>query len=224
MVVASIITGVLVHRIGYYTPLMIIGVCFMSVGAGLLTTLQIDTPTANLIGYQILYGCGLGLSSQAPFLAAQAVLPKADIPIGAALMFFSQLLSGAVFVSVGQNIFENQLLHRLSSVPDFRPEMIQDSGAASLANVPSSLKATVLVAYNESLRQLFQVALIIVCVSLLGALTMEWRSVKKNVVKQEKSNEDDDRKHVEEKSKDAHDGIVKGERSQTDDNECAVTG
>jgi len=48
---ASMLTGVLVHHVGYYAPFMIIGVCVMSVGAGLLTTLQVDTPTANLIGY-----------------------------------------------------------------------------------------------------------------------------------------------------------------------------
>jgi hypothetical protein len=188
MVVASILSGVLVHRVGYYTPFMIAGVCISSVGAGLLTTLQIDTSTPRLVGYQILYGCGLGLSLQVPNLAAQTVLPTADIVIGASLMFFSQLLSGTVFISVGQNIFEIQLLHRLSSVPGFSSEMIQNSGATSLTNVPASLKMTVLVAYNESLRHLFRVGLIMVCLNIFGALAMEWKSTKKNVIKQ-KTNE-----------------------------------
>lgn len=96
-------------------------------------------------------------------------------------MFFSQLLSGAIFVSVGQNIFENQLIQRLSSVPGFSAQMIQNSGATALAaNQPAPIKGTVLVAYNESLRKLFQVGLILACINILGALAMEWRTVKRS--------------------------------------------
>lgn len=213
MTVASISTGVLVHRIGYYTPFMIIGVCIMCVGAGLMTTLQVDTPTANLIGYQILYGCGLGLASQAPSLAAQTVLPKVDVQIGASLMFFSQLLSGAVFVSVGQNVFENQLLQRLSLVPAFSPEMVQNSGATSLTDLPEPLKTTVLLAYNESLRQLFRVSLILACINILGALAMEWRSVKKDVPKQDTQDEEIGLKESEKEHRDPHKDGVNEERS-----------
>ncbi|KAI1412343.1 MFS general substrate transporter [Hypoxylon sp. FL1857] len=186
LVVASMSSGVLVYRIGYYTPFMILGVCFMAVGAGMLNTLQIDTSTAKLVGYQILYGFGLGWVTQVPNLAAQTILPKPDIPIGTSLMFFSQLLSGSIFVSVGQNVLDNQLSQRLSSLPGFSPEMIQSSGITTLTDLSASAKATVLVAYNESLRQVFRVGLIIVCINLLGGLAMEWRSMKKDMTKKEK--------------------------------------
>ncbi|KAL6365796.1 hypothetical protein LRP88_00371 [Fusarium phalaenopsidis] len=184
VVVASLFTGILVKRIGYYTPFMILGVCFMSIGAGLLTTLQVDTSTPKLIGYQILYGWGMGSVSQAPNLAAQTVLTKKDIPIGASLMFFSQLLGGTIFVSVAQNMINNQLLHRLSSVPGFSAENILNSGATSLTNLPPSVRTTVLIAYNESIRTVFRVGLILVCLTMLGALSMEWLSVKKDIGKQ----------------------------------------
>ncbi|KAL1855067.1 hypothetical protein Plec18170_004481 [Paecilomyces lecythidis] len=181
MVIATITAGAFIKRIGYYTPVMIVGICIMSVGAGLLTTLKISTSAAKLVSYQVLYGCGLGLSSQAPSLAAQTVLPKPDIPISVSLMFFSQLLSGAIFVSVGQNIFENQLIQRLASLSGFSAQLIESSGATALTtNLPASIKGTVLVAYNESLRKLFQVGLILSCIHMLGALAMEWRSVKEN--------------------------------------------
>ncbi|KAL2674108.1 hypothetical protein Neosp_012554 [[Neocosmospora] mangrovei] len=192
VVVASLSTGILVKRIGYYTPFMILGVCFMSVGAGLLTTLQIDTSTPKLIGYQILYGWGMGSVSQAPNLAAQTVLTKKDIPIGASLMFFSQLLGGTIFVSVAQNMINNQLLHRLSSVPGFSAENILNSGATSLTHLPPSIKTTVLVAYNESIRTVFRVGLILVCLTMLGALSMEWLSVKKDVGKQKREGGEED--------------------------------
>ncbi|KAK6083123.1 MFS aflatoxin efflux [Seiridium cupressi] len=190
LVAASMSSGFLIHHIGYYTPLMIIGICFMSVGAGLLNTLQINTSAPKLVGYQILYGFGLGATSQVPNLAVQTVLPKSDIPIGSSLMFFSQLLSGAIFVSVGQNVLDNQLTHRLSSVPGFGPDMIQNSGITSLTKFPTSSRAAILDAYNESLRQVFRAGLIIVCLNLFGALAMEWRSMKKDAVKQGVPNKD----------------------------------
>lgn len=189
MVIATILTGVLVHRIGYYTPPMIIGVCFMCVGGGLLTTLQVNSTSAKLVGYQIVYGCGLGLALQAPILAAQTVLPKLDIPVGASLPVFAQLLSGAIFVSVGQNVLNSQLIQRLSSLPGFSAEMIQNSGATSLTNLPASIKPTVVIAYNESLRQVFRVGLILACINILGAVAMEWRNMKENVKKPKKGEE-----------------------------------
>ncbi|KAI8188357.1 Efflux pump aflT [Colletotrichum sp. SAR 10_75] len=184
MVVASLMTGGLIRRTGYYTPFLIVGVCFMSVGAGLLNTLQLDTPSAKWIGYQILYGFGTGCASQVPNIAAQTVLPKKDVPIGTSLMFFSQLLGGAIFISVGQNVLNNQLLERLSSVPGFNSALIESSGATSLTNLPASVKQTVLVGYNESLRVVFRLGLILTCLSILGALAMEWRSVKQNAKKE----------------------------------------
>lgn len=91
MVLASIFSGITTQKIGYYTPYAIAGSCIMSVGAGLLTTLQVDTGEGKWIGYQIIYGFGMGLCFQAPNLAAQTVLPMKDVPMGLALLFFGQL-------------------------------------------------------------------------------------------------------------------------------------
>jgi hypothetical protein len=181
MVVASMSTGILTSKIGYYTPFIIVGTCLLSIGAGLLTTLQVDTGEGKWIGYQILYGFGMGLSFQAPNLAAQTVLPTKDVPIGTSLMFFSQLLGGAIFISVGENILNTQLVERLSSLPNFNVGLVIDNGATTLAaSVPANLLSTVLEAYNESLRKCFQVGLIMTCLTIFGALAMEWRSVKQN--------------------------------------------
>ena len=182
IVVASITTGQLVSRIGYYTPFMIFGVCLTAVGAGLLTTLGIDTSEGKWIGFQIVYGFGLGSCSQAPNMAAQTVLPREDVAIGASLMFFGQQLFGAVFASVGQNVLDNQLANRLAGIPGISPRLIQSTGATELLNlIPADHHAAALEAYNDSLRVCFQVGLIMACLSILGALGMEWRSVKKNL-------------------------------------------
>ncbi|EOO01077.1 putative mfs aflatoxin efflux protein [Phaeoacremonium minimum UCRPA7] len=191
MVVASILSGALINRVGYYTPFMYVGVCMMSVGAGLLYTLEIDTPTAKWVGYQLLYGWGMGTSAQVPNIAAQTVLDKKDIPAGTALLFFAQLLGGTIFVSVGQNVLEGQLLKRFSQIPGLSPEMIENNGATSLVNLPEPIKTTALIAYNESLRHVFLVGLILVCLTSLGAVGIEWRTVKKNLKKSGEKKEEE---------------------------------
>jgi len=149
----------------------------MVIGSGLLITLQVDTGTGKWIGYQVVYGFGMGMCFQAPNLAAQTVLPTKDVPIGIALMFFAQLLGGAVFIAVGENVLANQLLQELTGVPGFDASLVTSSGVTSLINsLPASLRASGLVAYNEALRKVFQVGLIISCLAVLGALGLEWKS------------------------------------------------
>ncbi|RHZ45562.1 putative MFS aflatoxin efflux pump [Aspergillus thermomutatus] len=180
MVVASIFSGITTPKIGYYTPFAIIGSCIMAIGAGLLTTLQISTGQGKWIGYQILYGFGMGMCFQQPNLAAQTVLPRKDVPVGIAVMFFSQLLGAAVFVPVGENVLANQLMLRLSGIPGIDSNIVASGGATSLLSlVPSNLQGTVLMAYNEALRKVFQIGLILACLSILGNASLEWASILK---------------------------------------------
>ena len=180
MVVGSIGGGIVTPRVGYYTPFAIIGSCMSSVGAGLLTTLQVDTGRGKWIGYQVVYGMGMGMSFQVPNLAAQTCLPKVDVPIGLALMLFGQLLGAAVFVAVGENVLGNQLVQRLSGIPGFNPGLVTSGGVTSLlSSLPANLHDTILTAYNEALRKVFEAGLIITCLAVLGAASLEWRSILK---------------------------------------------
>ncbi|PKX96433.1 putative MFS aflatoxin efflux pump [Aspergillus novofumigatus IBT 16806] len=180
MVVASVLTGITTQKIGYYTPFAIIGSCIMAIGAGLLTTLQIHTDHGKWIGYQILYGFGMGMCFQQPNLAAQTVLPRKDVPVGIAVMFFSQLLGAAAFVPVGENVLANQLMMRLSGVPGIDSDIVTSGGATSLLSlVPLDLRGTVLTAYNEALRKVFQIGLIVACLAILGNASLEWVSILK---------------------------------------------
>lgn len=178
LVFGTVSGGFVNSKIGYYTPLAILGSCMMSIGAGLLTTLQVDTIQAKWIGYQVLYGIGLGWCFQVPNLAAQTVLPKADVPIGVALVIFNTLLGATVFVAVGENVFSTQLLQQLSGISGLDSSLITSGGVTSLlGSISPDLQETVLIAYNEALRKVFKVGLIVSCFSVLGAAMLEWKSV-----------------------------------------------
>jgi hypothetical protein len=179
-ILGAISGGIVNQKIGYYTPLAIMGACMMSVGAGLLTILQVDSGAGMWIGYQVLYGLGVGYCFQTPMLAAQTVLPKTDVPMGLALVLFCQLLGASIFISVGENVLANQLLKRLSGIPGFDRELVTSGGATSFLDaLPAGYRAAALSGYNEALRKVFQIGLILACFVVLGVASLEWKSVKK---------------------------------------------
>ncbi len=182
IVVASVAVGVLTTKTGYYTPFLLLGICIAAVGSGLLTTLTVHTTKGQWIGYQVVYGFGLGACFQAPNMAAQTVLPRKEVSIGASLMLFSQTLFGAIFVSVGQNVLDNQLVKRFAraGIKGITSQQVENAGATGLINtLPSQDRTAALVAYNSSLRVVFRVAVVLACLAIIGGLGMEWRSVKK---------------------------------------------
>lgn len=180
LVVAAIGGGQIVARVGYYTPFLYISSVIMPIGAGLLTTLKVDSSEGVWIGYQIVFAFGLGIGMQQASMSAQTVLAKQDVPIGLSLIFFCQMLGGAISISVGQNVLDSHLVTGLTSVvKGLTPEQIVNTGATNLRKVvPPSELHDVLVVYNGALRQVFIVALAFGCLACLGASLVEWRSVK----------------------------------------------
>jgi threonine/homoserine efflux transporter RhtA len=180
-IVGTIGGGFINLAIGYYTPLAIVGACIMSVGSGLLTTLQVDTSFGKWFGFQVIYGLGFGVCFQVPNLAAQTVLPQDDVPTGLALMMFGSLISAAIFVPIGQNVLGNQLVQRLSWITGFDPSLVTSGGVTSLLDaLPENLRATGLYEYNEALRRVFLVSVVPNCLSVIGTAFLEWKSIKKD--------------------------------------------
>ena len=179
LVVASITAGMLTQKTGYYVPQLIACSIIMSIGAGLLTTLKTDTGSGKWIGYQVLYGFGLGLGMQQAGMAAQTCLDKKDVMTGVSLMFFMQGLGGSIFISIGQTVFTHSLVSHLSKAAGLNPSLIVNTGATELRNlVPPQYLDKVLVAYNYALSDTLKVPVACACATILAGLTMEWKSLK----------------------------------------------
>ncbi|KAJ7615231.1 major facilitator superfamily domain-containing protein [Mycena polygramma] len=180
MVISSLIGGAGITVLGYYTPFMVLSSVRMAIGAGLISTFEVNTGHAHWIGYQIIFGLGAGFGSQQPIIAAQTVLSQEDIPTGTSIMIFAQVLGGSVFASVGQNVFTNKLKDQLASlVPSLDPTIVLKVGATSIRDaIDAADLPAVLAVYNNALVSGFYVAVAMACLSLGGALAMEWKSVK----------------------------------------------
>jgi hypothetical protein len=180
LVVMSIVSGGAITAVGYYTPFFYLSTIFMAIGAGLLTTFTTSTNHSKWIGYQVIYGFGVGMGMQQPLICAQTVLPLVDVPVGTAVIMFTQTLGGALFISVAQNVFQNQLVRNLqSTVPNLDPGIVLQVGATSLKNViKKQFYNGVQVAYNRAIVQTWYVSVALACMTVVGAAFIEWKSVK----------------------------------------------
>ncbi|CAG8932599.1 unnamed protein product [Penicillium salamii] len=179
-VIFSILAGVLVTTLGYYTPFMILSSVLMAIGAGLLSTFQPETSSSKWIGYQVIFGAGVGVGMQQALIAVQNSLPPKDIPIATATVMFAQTLGGAVFISVAQNIFTNDLVKNLLHISGVDPARVLDLGATALQNsISEDILPAVIGAYNNALVKAFYVSVAMGAVSIAGACSIKWKTVKR---------------------------------------------
>ncbi|KAL4814990.1 major facilitator superfamily domain-containing protein [Aspergillus spinulosporus] len=195
----SLSGGFFTSLLGYYVPFAYLTVIFMSVGSGLLSTFTISSGSPEWIGYQFLFGAGVGLGLQTAFAAPQCALPIEDIAIGTAIVMFLENLSAAVFVSVGQNVFSNQLKTNVQIyAPSVDAARLIDGGATEVRNLVTdeTVYQAVLRAYNKALTQTFYVGVGLSCIGIVGVVFLQWINVKKGAKKETESQTDQESRDV----------------------------
>jgi predicted MFS family arabinose efflux permease len=179
VVFGSLSSGIIISRVGYYTPFFLLSSVIMPIGAGLITTFTPSTGHAKWIGYQVLFGVGLGFGSQQPLNVVQTVLERSDIATGSALIMFIRFLGSAVFLPVAQNIFINGLVSKLTNLPGISPSAITGSGATDLRNLVSGDDLKTLISdYNAAVVNVFYMVVATCAVTVFGSVLIEWRSLK----------------------------------------------
>jgi MFS family permease len=165
---------------GYYAPFMIATSVLTPIAAGLLTTVTVNTPFVILIVYQAFLGFAAGIGFQGPQTAASRVFAPADQPLGIAAILFAQNFGPALFVPVAQTIFEGRLVAYLEQYfPQVGGTALSNMGLLDLkARVGSKDLGAALVGYDEVVTKTFYLPLALSCVSIIGALGMEWKRVK----------------------------------------------
>jgi hypothetical protein len=143
-----------------------------------------------------MFGAGAGIGFQMPVTAVQTVLKGGDISIGVSLILLVQSLGGAIFLAVGQNVFQNKLVAELAiTAPQVNPGVVLANGVSGITALISRVYGPpavrgVLEAYDRALQQCFLVCIILSCFTLVGAIFMEWKSVKAENTKKPRSDEE----------------------------------
>ncbi|KAL3433976.1 major facilitator superfamily domain-containing protein [Aspergillus tetrazonus] len=134
--VAAVITGVLIGRLGYYLPFAIVGAMLSAVGSGLFSLLSPTTSTVAWAAYQIILGLGRGASTQPTLLAVQNGVAPDDLSTAMAILTFSQTFGGSVFLAVASVIFSEGLKSQIPRyAPGVNPQQVIAAGATGFRDI-----------------------------------------------------------------------------------------
>ncbi|ESZ95129.1 major facilitator superfamily transporter [Sclerotinia borealis F-4128] len=166
---------------GYYTPFVYAASILMSIGTGLLMTVQPQhTSRAKWVGFQILCGAGIGLGEEQGLYMVQTTLPEDDVATGIGIVLFAQTFGGALFVSVAQAVFLENIGKALKTLaPDLDPHSVLDGQSTVLSSSSTpQVSAELQAVYGVAIKEALGVGLILATVSSVGAVLYDWKSLK----------------------------------------------
>lgn len=199
-VVGTISSGIIIAKLGYYAPFFMISTITMSIGAGLFTTFTPTTGHAQWIGYQVLFGLGLGFGTQQPINAVQTILNRSDIATGSAVVLFTRFLGSSIILPVAQNVFARRLLTELTNLPGISPKAVIDGGVTQLRYLASDNDLNLLLSdYNAAIVDVFYMNVATSVLTVFGSVLVEWRSLKEAAAVQQAGSEAKDTKITEER-------------------------
>lgn len=192
LVVFAIIGGIGASTTGYYTPFLILSSIITSIGAGMLTTLEVNSGIGEWFGYQVLLVAGAGIGAQNMMLVASVAVDKTDMPITTSVLTFTQILSAAIFLPISQSVFQNRLITDLGSrISATDAAAIVNAGATGFQDTLSpDILPLALEGYNEALTETFYVGVACSALSIVGTLFMEWLSIKDTEKKEDQKDEE----------------------------------
>ncbi|KAM0235309.1 hypothetical protein ACHAP5_009787 [Fusarium lateritium] len=181
LILAAVSSGVLVQKVGYYLPFASASAVLSAIGFGLASTMGPYTSTATWAGYQVLVGFGRGIGLQMSIIAVQANTTPEVTPIAMAILTFSQVFGGAIFVTAANVIFTHELRNELMArLPNVDTESIINAGAGAVGEVVSrSQLPEVLWSYSKGVRATFLLAVAASCVMFFMSFGMGWKDIRK---------------------------------------------
>jgi len=166
ILVGSIGSGQYMARTGFYRIMPRIGMVVLALAMVLLTQLQPDTPTVQVMGLMALVGIGIGPTMSVGTTAIQNAMPLNMLGVGTAgFTLFRQ-----VGASVGVALFGALFASRLSAeIGGTIPTGAGSLNAAMVAKLPPEVKHLVLSAFTDALHPIFMISA--VCALIAFGLT-----------------------------------------------------
>ena len=130
---------------------LVVGFSIWTISVGLLSTIDVNTSMAKLIGFQLLCGIGAGQTFQTSLVAIQASVKREDMATATGIRNFLRMLGGTLGLAICSVLVNNIVRSHLTG------QGLSDGLIDSILNSPtvtSSLsgaqKAAVLEAYGKS--------------------------------------------------------------------------
>lgn len=172
---AMLAQGFFIGKTGYYWPWYTVGAACALAGNVLLYTVDVDTATAKIYGYEILVGFGTGIFNQAGYAVIHTVVSAADVSFAIPFMMTAQFTGISIALSIAGAVFVNEALDDLAKIlPTFSSSQLNGiiSGTSSdaMQTVPEDLRPAVIEAIVNSLSLVYVPAFVGAALALLLSL------------------------------------------------------
>jgi len=184
VVIVAALSGAVINFTGRYWPFLFFSPLITCIGGGLLYTLDANASNSKMIGYQILFGAGVGGALQNVVIAIQAEYHDNErmIPQATSLVTFAQLVGGVIGICIAGTIFSNQLSKEIAIyAPDLAPDVIQaiKDSVTVVQTLPAAQQTAVIQAYVKALDYVYLIGVPGGAFGSLSALLTANRNIKK---------------------------------------------
>lgn len=168
MLVASIVSGVLISRLGRYRIFPIVGSALVAVAMGLMSQLGIDTPMWQVTAEMIVLGVGLGLIMQILILAAQNAVDPSEVGVATAGSTLFRQIGGSIGLALFGALFASRIAAGLGAqLPGVdAPTAVTP---AAVAMMPPEMRGPFLAVFTDALQMVFLSAAVVSVFAFLMA-------------------------------------------------------
>jgi MFS family permease len=163
VLISSIASGQIVSRVARYRPFPIAGTAVMTLGLGLLATLDVATSIWAVVGYMLVLGLGLGMVMQILVLAVQNAVEHRNLGVATSGTTLFRSIGGSVGVSLFGAIFTTMLIANLAG--HLPLGMTLATSPEAIGTLPPAAKAIYLASFSTALRSTF------LCAAAVGILS-----------------------------------------------------
>jgi EmrB/QacA subfamily drug resistance transporter len=178
LLVASIVSGRLISRLGRYKIFPVIGTALAAIGMFMLSTTKVDTPYWQIALALLVLGLGIGNVMQVLIIAVQNSVNPKDVGVATSGSTFFRSVGGTIGTALFGAVMTARLASELSSnLPAGSGSEAQISGITSamsnIAALPDTIRPIVLESFTSSLSTVFLAAVPILIVAFVFSLFLK---------------------------------------------------
>jgi len=176
LLVSSTVAGGLITKTGLWKRYLVAGGVLMTVGFGLLATLDAQTSIWVLGAYMAVLGVGVGLLMQNLVLAAQNDVPARELGSATSVLSFFRSLGGTIGVSALGAVLANRVAGDLAVLGGGSSG--GQAAAPDTSSLPPEVATLVQDAYGNATAELFLIATPLAALALLVVLFIKEKPLK----------------------------------------------
>ncbi|WP_222195957.1 MDR family MFS transporter [Modestobacter italicus] len=178
LLVSSTVAGALITKTGVWKRYLVAGGVLMTVGFGLLATIDAQTSIWVLGTFMAVLGVGVGLLMQNLVLAAQNDVPARELGSATSVLSFFRSLGGTIGVSALGAVLASSVAEDLAVLGSGSSAGGGHAAAPDTSSLPPEVQTLVQDAYGNATAELFLIATPLAALALVVVLFIREKPLK----------------------------------------------